>query len=114
MYMLSKDYLNSFSKEPTMVKAVVLYLGAEVRENAEGQYTHQFALLPSERDPRGGIVSIKHSKPLNVVENTVYLVDAEANSERPDNHYGVNIYWLRNPKEFRSLSTYQEVAKSNG
>ena len=58
----SKDILNSFGKEATIVKAVALYLGADVRENQEGQFTHQLALLPSERDPKGGVVSIKHSK----------------------------------------------------
>ena len=31
----AKDLLNSFEKEAVVVKAVVVYLGAEVRENAE-------------------------------------------------------------------------------
>ena len=31
----SKDILNSFGKEANIVKAVALYLGAEVRENQE-------------------------------------------------------------------------------
>lgn len=81
----SKDILNSFGKEANIVKAVALYLGAEVRENQEGQFTHQLALLPSERDPKGGVVSIKHSKKLKLEENTVYYVEAEASSARPDN-----------------------------
>ena len=92
----AKDLLNSFGKEAVVVKAVVVYLGAEVRGSAEGQYTHQFALLPSGRDPKGGVVSIKHDKKLTLEENTVYYVEAEASSERPDNHFGVSIYWLRN------------------
>ena len=46
----SKDILNSFGKEANIVKAVALYLGAEIRENQEGQFTHQLTLLPSERD----------------------------------------------------------------
>lgn len=48
----SKELLNSFGKGVTTVKAVVVYLGAEIRENAEGKFSHQFALLPSERDPK--------------------------------------------------------------
>ena len=31
----SKDILNSFGKEANIVKAVALYLGAEIRENQE-------------------------------------------------------------------------------
>ena len=47
----SKDILNSFGKEANIVKAVALYCpGAEIRENQEGQFTHQLTLLPSERD----------------------------------------------------------------
>ena len=67
----SKEILNSFGKEALVVKAVAVYLGAEVRENQEGQFTHQLVLLPSERDPKGGIVSIKHGKKLVLEENTV-------------------------------------------
>ena len=105
----AKDLLNSFGKEAVVVKAVVVYLGAEVRGSAEGQYTHQFALLPSGRDPKGGVVSIKHDKKLTLEENTVYYVEAEASSERPDNHFGVSIYWLRNPKSIKAVSAYKEV-----
>ena len=32
----SKDILNSFGKEATIVKAVALYLGADVREKSRG------------------------------------------------------------------------------
>lgn len=110
----AKDLLNSFGKEAVVVKAVVVYLGAEVRESAEGQYTHQFALLPSGRDPKGGVVSIKHDKKLTLEENTVYYVEAEASSERPDNHFGVSIYWLRNPKSIKVVSAYKEVEHANG
>lgn len=110
----AKDLLNSFGKEAVVVKAVVVYLGAEVRESAEGQYTHQFALLPSGRDPKGGVVSIKHDKKLTLEENTVYYVEAEASSERPDNHFGVSIYWLRNPKSIKVVSVYKEVEHANG
>lgn len=110
----SKDILNSFGKEATIVKAVALYLGAEVRENQEGQFTHQLALLPSERDPKGGVVSIKHSKKLVLEENTVYYIEAEASSARPDNHFGVSIYWLRNPQKLSKVSTFKEVAGQNG
>lgn len=106
----SKDILNSFGKEANIVKAVALYLGAEVRENQEGQFTHQLALLPSERDPKGGVVSIKHNKKLKLEENTVYYVEAEASSTRPDNHFGVSIYWLRNPQKLQAVSTFKEVA----
>ena len=110
----AKDLLDSFEKEAVGVKAVVLYLGAEVRESADGQYTHQFALMPSKRDPRGGVVSIKHNKKLILDENAVYYIEAEASSERPDNHFGVSIYWLRNPKSIKVVSTFQEVERSNG
>lgn len=110
----AKDLLNSFGKEAVVVKAVVVYLGAEVRGSAEGQYTHQFALLPSGRDPKGGVVSIKHDKKLTLEENTVYYVEAEASSERPDNHFGVSIYWLRNPKSIKAVSTFREVEHANG
>lgn len=110
----SKDILNSFGKEANIVKAVALYLGAEVRENQEGQFTHQLALLPSERDPKGGVVSIKHSKKLKLEENTVYYVEAESSSTRPDNHFGVSIYWLRNPQKLQVVSTFKEVAVQNG
>lgn len=110
----AKDLLNSFGKEAVVVKAVVVYLGAEVRGSAEGQYTHQFALLPSGRDPKGGVVSIKHDKKLTLEENTVYYVEAEASSERPDNHFGVSIYWLRNPKSIKAVSAYKEVEYANG
>lgn len=110
----SKDILNSFSKEATIVKAVVLYLGAEIRENQEGQFTHQLALLPSERDPKGGVVSIKHDKKLTLEENVIYYVEAEASSERPDNHFGVSIYWLRNPKSIKAVSHFREVERTNG
>ena len=110
----SKDILNSFGKEANIVKAVALYLGAEVRENQEGQFTHQLALLPCERDPKGGVVSIKHSKKLKLEENTVYYVEAEASSPRPDNHFGVSIYWLRNPQKLQVVSTFKEVAVQNG
>ena len=58
----SKDILNSFGKEANIVKAVALYFGAEVRENQEGQFTHQLALLPSERDPKGGVVVLSTVK----------------------------------------------------
>ena len=44
----SKELLNGFGKEALTVKAVAVYLGAEVRENQEGQFTHQLALLPSD------------------------------------------------------------------
>lgn len=105
----SKELLNSFGKGVTTVKAVVVYLGAEIRENAEGKFSHQFALLPSERDPKGGVVNIKHDNKLDLVTNTIYLVEAEANSERPDNHFGVSIYWLKHPKKFGAVSRLQEV-----
>ena len=109
----SKDILNSFGKEATIVKAVALYLGADVRENQEGQFTHQLALLPSERDPKGGVVSIKHSKKLVLEENAVYYIEAEASSARPDNHFGISIYWLRNPQKLSKVSNFKEVARTN-
>lgn len=105
----SKDILNSFGKEAVIVKAVALYVGAEIRENQEGQFTHQLVLLPSVRDPKGGVVSIKHSKQLALEENTVYYIEAEASSARPDNHYGVSIYWLRNMHKINKVSTFKEV-----
>ena len=110
----AKDLLNSFEKEAVVVKAVVVYLGAEVRESTDGQYTHQFALLPSKRDPKGGVVSIKHNKKLTLEENAVYYVEAEASSERPDNHFVVSIYWLRNPKSIKVVSAFREVERTNG
>jgi hypothetical protein len=110
----AKDLLNSFEREAVVVKAVVVYLGAEVRESTDGQYTHQFALLPSKRDPKGGVVSIKHNKKLTLEENAVYYVEAEASSERPDNHFGVSIYWLRNPKSIKVVSAFREVERTNG
>ncbi|EPR90721.1 hypothetical protein M058_09110 [Streptococcus mitis 17/34] len=108
----SKDLLNGFEKEAVVVKAVVLYLGSEIRENTEGQYTHQFVLMPSKRDPRGGVVSVKHSKKLGLETNGVYYLEAEASSERPDNHYGVSIYWLRNPKSLKLVSSFKEMERS--
>jgi hypothetical protein len=110
----SKELLNGFGKESLTVKAVAVYLGAEVRENQEGQFTHQLALLPSDRDPKGGIVSIKHNKQLSLEENTIYYIEAEASSARPDNHFGVSIYWLRNPKKVGRVSALKEVESSNG
>lgn len=108
----SKDLLNSFEKEAVVVKAVVLYLGSEIRENAEGQYTHQFALMPSKRDPRGGVVSVKHSQKLSLEANGVYYLEAEASSERPDNHFGVSIYWTRNPKALKLISSFKEMERN--
>jgi hypothetical protein len=108
----SKDLLNGFEKEAVVVKAVVLYLGSEIRENAEGQYSHQFVLMPSKRDPRGGVVSVKHSKKLALETNGVYYLEAEASSERPDNHYGVSIYWLRNPKALKLVSSFKEMERN--
>jgi hypothetical protein len=110
----SKDILNSFGKEATTVKAVAVYLGAEVRENQEGKFSHQFALLPSERDPKGGVVSVKHDKKLTLDENTVYYIEAEASSPRPDNHYGVVIYWLKNPIKVTQVSKFREIGIQNG
>lgn len=107
----SKDLLSSFGKEAVTVKAVALYLGAEVRENKEGQFVHQLSLLPSQRDPRGGVVSLKASNKLNLTENTIYLIEAEASSERPDNHFGVSIYWLRNPSKVGAVSDLKEVER---
>lgn len=60
------------------------------------------------------MVSIKHDKKLTLEENTVYYVEAEASSERPDNHFGVSIYWLRNPKSIKVVSAYKEVEHANG
>jgi len=108
----SKEILNSFGKEALVVKAVAVYLGSEIRENQEGQFTHQLALLPSGRDPKGGIVSIKHSKKLALEDNSVYYIEAEASSARPDNHYGVSIYWLRNPQKVTKVSSFREVPQN--
>lgn len=105
----SKELLKGFAKEAVTVKAVALYLGAEIKENAEGKFSHQFALLPSQRDIKGGVVNLKHPDKLKLEENTIYLIEAEASSERPDNHYGVSIYWLRDAKKCSVVSRLREV-----
>jgi hypothetical protein len=110
----SRDLLQSFDKEANVVKAVVLYLGAEIRENAEGKFSHQFVLMPSKRDPKGGVVVVKHDKKLALDSNSVYYLEAESGSDRADNHFGVSIYWLRNPRMIKPVSSFREVEKSNG
>ena len=44
----------------------------------------------------------------------MYYVEAEASSARPDNHFGVSIYWLRNPQKLQAVSAFKEVAVQNG
>lgn len=110
----TQELLNSLNSEVITVKAVALYLGSEIRENQEGKFTYQFALLPSDRDKKGGVVSIKHDKKFNLEKNIIYYIEAEASSDRPDNHFGVSIYWLRNLKKLVKVSRLEERDIRNG
>lgn len=104
-------YVTGLEKKDVVVTAVVLYLGAETRKNKDGMFMHQFALLPSPRDPRGGVVSLKHSQKIPLKENSIYMLEASSASERPDNHFGVSVYWLRNLSNFKEVASLQEVKK---
>lgn len=110
----SQELLNSFGSEANVVKVVAVYLGADIRENSENQFSHQLSLLPSNRDPRGGVVSLKNKEKIGFQTNGVYYIEAEAGSPRPDNHFGVSIYWLRNPRKINLISKFNEVEKKDG
>ena len=109
----SKNYLAGFESEPTTIKAAGLYLGASVSEY-EGVYSHQFALIPSQRDPKGGVVVLKANKALELRENVVYMIEASSNSDRPSRNYGVTAYYLHTPKKLIPVARFEERELANG
>lgn len=109
----SKNYLQGFENEPTTVKAAGLYLGASITEY-EGVYSHQLALMPSQRDPKGGVIVLKAGKSLEFKENVVYMIEAQSNSDRPSKNYGITAYYLHTPQKITPVARFDEKELTGG